>query len=198
LSCREWEKVGHDPDYGIAPGIGLRKAKQLGTVCGVLIETEDGKRAAIHELGRVQWIENIDTGDIAEHSGNDDAIDWRAVADSAISDIVEVAGILGVANEEAHRPITALVREYKASTGIEDGWEVLPNDLRTHLNDFRDAVSQAISAGDEDGYWAHQMETLNRIELMLIDRALKKPEEKRTSTLSCGHPELDAGAEEVW
>ena len=198
LRCREWRKVGHDPDYGHTPGIGLRKAKELGSVCGILVETESGKRAAVHDLGRVQWLENLDVGNTSQHVGSADAVDWRAVANSAIADFSEVTELLGVPEEESFRPITALVREFKAKNRIEDGWEVLPEDLRTHLNDFRDAVSQVMATGDEDGYWKHQLQTLDRVQLMLIERPLQNPEKDTLSTISCGFPELDAGTEEVW
>ncbi|WP_138437990.1 DUF7241 domain-containing protein [Marinobacter shengliensis] len=107
------------------------------------------------------------------------AIDWHSVAGSAIEDMAELTDLLGVPDEEAHRPITALVREYIASHGIEDGWEVLPEDLRTHLNDFKEAISQVIALGDQDGYWKHQLQTLERVGLMLIDRDLRLKETGR-------------------
>lgn len=107
------------------------------------------------------------------------AIDWHSVAGSAIEDMAELTELLGVPDEEAHRPITALVREYIASHGIEDGWEVLPEDLRTHLNDFKEAISQVIALGDQDGYWKHQLQTLERVGLMLIDRDLRLKETGR-------------------
>lgn len=199
LRCREWRKVGHDPDYSITPSIGLRKAQQLGDVCGVLVRTESGKQAAVHQMGRVTWIQNPDTEQaLTEQADTDRAIDWRAVANSAIEDISEITEMLGVPEEEEHRPITCLVREYIAKTGIEPGWEVLPEDLRTHLGDFREAISQVMAMGDEDGYWKHQLQTLERVQLMLIDRALKHPLPGKASPISCGYPELDAGAEEVW
>ncbi|GBO89244.1 DUF7241 domain-containing protein [Marinobacter salsuginis] len=194
LTCREWRKVGHDPAYGITPSLGLRKAQQLGEVCGVLVRTESGKQAAVHELGRVTWIRNSDT----DQAESDRSIDWRAVATSAIEDISEITELLGVPEEEAHRPITSLVREYIAKTGIEPGWEVLPEDLRTHLGDFQEAISQVMATGDEDGYWQHQLQTLERVRLMLIDRDLENPDMASKSTISCGHPELDAIAEEDW
>lgn len=194
LTCREWRKVGHDPAYGITPSIGLRKAQQLGEVCGVLVRTESGKQAAVHELGRVTWIQNPDT----EQSETDRSIDWRSVATSAIEDIAEITEMLGVPDEESHRPITSLVREYIAKIGIEPGWEVLPEDLRTHMGDFQEAISQVMATGDEDGYWKHQLQTLERVQLMLIDRALKDPVPGKASTISCGHPELDSGTEVGW
>lgn len=107
------------------------------------------------------------------------SIDWHSVAVSAIEDMAELTELLGVPDEEAHRPITALVREYIASHGIEDGWEVLPEDLRTHLNDFKEAVSQVIALGDQDGYWKHQLQTLERVGLMLIDRDRRLKENGR-------------------
>jgi len=194
LTCREWRKVGHDPDYHVTPSIGLRKAQQLGEVCGVLVRTNSGKQAAVSDMGRVTWIRNPDT----DQAETDQSTDWRAVANSAIADISKVTELLGVPEEEAFRPITALVREFKAKNRIEDGWEVLPEDLRTHMDDFREAISQAMAAGDEDGYWKHQLQTLERVQLMLIDRALKDPVPGKASKISCGHPELDAGTEEAW
>ena len=159
-----------------------------------MVRTESGKQAAVHELGRVTWIQNPDT----EQSETDRSIDWRSVATSAIEDIAEITEMLGVPDEESHRPITSLVREYIAKIGIEPGWEVLPEDLRTHMGDFQEAISQVMATGDEDGYWKHQLQTLERVQLMLIDRALKDPVPGKASTISCGHPELDSGTEVGW
>lgn len=110
---------------------------------------------------------------------SDFVVDWHSVATSAIGDIAEVTDLLGVPDDESHRPITVLVREYIAKNGIEEGWEVLPNDLHTHLKDFKEAVSQVMALGDEDGYWKHQLQTLERVELMLIERDLKQKEAGR-------------------
>jgi hypothetical protein len=48
-----------------------------------------------------------------------------------------------------------------------EGWEFLPSDLRTHLGDFKEAVAQMVVLGDPDGYWAHQLKTVERVESML-------------------------------
>ena len=197
LAYREWRKIGHDPDYRHIPSIGLRKAKQLGTIRGVLVETTGGKQAAGHDLGRVQWLPNTEPSASRGLNGHDDdVIDYQAVANSAIRDISEVADLLGYGNDFSERPITDLVREFLAKQRIEPGWEVLPVDLRTHLHDFREAIDQVMATGDEDGYWKHQLLTLERVELMLIDRALEDPAFTTAQDgISCGYPELDAGTE---
>jgi len=57
------------------------------------------------------------------------------------------------------------IRALYAAPQIPEGWEILPEDLRTHLGDFREAMDLAISVtGDPEGYWAHQLETLDRVE----------------------------------
>lgn len=47
------------------------------------------------------------------------------------------------------------------------GWEMLPEDLRTHLGDFKEAVRLAAASGDDDGYWARQARVIKRIEAQL-------------------------------
>lgn len=44
-----------------------------------------------------------------------------------------------------------------------EGWRLLPEDLLTHLGDFREAVLRAQALGDCDGYWAHQLKVIDRI-----------------------------------
>ena len=40
------------------PGLGQRKAAQVGPVIGVLVQNQDGKVAAVTDLGRVTWLPN--------------------------------------------------------------------------------------------------------------------------------------------
>lgn len=44
-----------------------------------------------------------------------------------------------------------------------EGWSLLPEDLLTHLGDFREAVQWAQALGDCDGYWAHQLKVIDRV-----------------------------------
>lgn len=44
-------------------------------------------------------------------------------------------------------------------------WEILPEDLRTHLRDFRAACIIAKEASNEDcdiSYWQHQIDVIDR------------------------------------
>jgi hypothetical protein len=58
----------------------------------------------------------------------------------------------------------------EAPEPIPEGWEVLPEDLRTHLGDFKEAVDLAISLGDPDEYWVHQLKTIDQIEQALAEK----------------------------
>jgi len=49
---------------------------------------------------------------------------------------------------------------------IPDEWELLPQDLRTHMHDFKRAVELA-SDDDSDGCWGYQLKVIARIEAML-------------------------------
>jgi len=55
---------------------------------------------------------------------------------------------------------------------VPAGWELLPEDLGTHLNDWRTACRAmaaiyATDRGDDNSYWKHQLDTLDRIEELL-------------------------------
>lgn len=51
---------------------------------------------------------------------------------------------------------------------VPEGWEILPEDLRTHLGDFKEAVkSKAQEEAEEyldDDYWCHQLRVIENIE----------------------------------
>lgn len=53
---------------------------------------------------------------------------------------------------------------------VPEGWRVLPEDLETHLWDFKAAVHHMIecNGGDTEGYWSHQAKTLENIEKMIV------------------------------
>ena len=43
-------------------------------------------------------------------------------------------------------------------------WELLPEDLRTHLSDFRTAVEAMVQNSDPDDYWKYQLSVIARIQ----------------------------------
>lgn len=66
----------------------------------------------------------------------------------------------------------------KPSAVVLENWKLLPEDLETHLGDFKEAVSQAAKndRGGE-GYWLHQLRTIENIERMIAD-ALSPPKQE--------------------
>ena len=59
----------------------------------------------------------------------------------------------------------------------KDGWIELPEDLLTHIHDWRKACEIAMAAAPEPSidqndrkYWEHQLITLDRVEAMITER----------------------------
>jgi hypothetical protein len=70
------------------------------------------------------------------------------------------------------------VSELEASAVVLEGWRVLPEDLATHLWDFKAAVSHMIECnGDPEGYWLHQAKTIENIERLIAAASLSPKQE---------------------
>lgn len=139
---------------------------------------------------------------VAHDPAHDDApesdVDWQSVANSAIDDISAVLKLLKVSDEDYPRPITEVVGEHIARFKQTDDSEMLPSDLRTHMGDFREAICQAMASGDPEGYWQHQLDTLDRLEMRMSDASDDAPHSRDLVGVSCGYPELDAGSNRSW
>lgn len=51
------DKIKNGGDNGPAPKVGAKKAKEIGEKVGVLVEDARGRLAAVHDLGRVTWLD---------------------------------------------------------------------------------------------------------------------------------------------
>lgn len=63
-------------------------------------------------------------------------------------------------------------KEVPASCSLDQEWELLPKDLRTHLGDWLQACQLASDGSpdaDDRAYWRHQVNVLNTIGSKLVD-----------------------------
>jgi len=76
-------------------------------------------------------------------------------------------------------------KDDEMSNNIPEGWALVPEDLITHINDWRNACEHMLSNAprptedqNDAGYWQHQLDVLDKIEKDLAD---KKAREKRAA-----------------
>ena len=213
------------------------KTKQIGNPVGYLVENEAGGLAAVHNLGRVTWLDDCVAGrvereDRAQDGGElparkdfekeefhgefpekEESLIWQDGSEPAAevvsvymgTDIIENR-MLPVGTKLCICPTSAVVQNeptrimceagacvplrdkqsevqwmgeiframmdaapQQPSAVVPEGWRVLPEDLETHLWDFKAAVYHMVecNGSDTEGYWSHQAKTLENIEKMI-------------------------------
>jgi hypothetical protein len=115
------------------------------------------------------------TGQLAEAKEHVERLEFCLAGQESISELLES---LTESDGKLISKLHEQVAELEASAVVLEGWRVLPEDLATHLWDFKAAVSYMIECnGDTEGYWLHQAKTIENIERLIAAASLPSKQE---------------------